>query len=94
LHYHGGFSSREFRRNPLVFEPQVDLEFGLFGNGVMPSHVLIVNRQTQNARNVQLSVGGDHVQDALTGDMLEVVDGKVVVSLNAGGLRLLEIRNG
>ncbi len=94
LHYHGGFSSREFRRNPLVFEPQVDLEFGLFGNGVMPSHVLIVNRQTQNARNVQLSVGGDHVQDALTGDMLEVVEGKVVVPLNAGGLRLLEIRNG
>ncbi len=92
LHYHGGFSSREFRRNPLVLAPQVDLEFGLFGNGVAPSHVLVVNRQTQNARRVQLSVGGDRVQDALSGARLEVVEGKVVVPLNAGGLRLLEVR--
>lgn len=91
LHYHGGFSSREFRRNPLVLEPLDDVEFGLFGDGAMPTHVLVVNRQTQNARKVELAVSGERVRDALTGEMLEIVEGKVIVPLEAGGLSLLEM---
>lgn len=94
LHFHGGFSHRKLMENPLLLRGDTDLEFGLFGDGVVETHLLLVNRRTTERRMVDLEVGGERVVDAANGEELEVVQGEVQVKLEAGGFRLLEISKG
>lgn len=94
LHFHGGFSQRRLMENPLLLEGDTDLEFGLFGDGVVETHLLLVNRRTTGGRMAELKVGGERVADAVNGEELEVVQGKVQVKLEAGGFRLLKISKG
>ena len=90
LHFHGGFSNSKTPRNPLLRNAAVDLAFGLFGDGVNASHLLVVNRRTGADREVELEVYGEQVTDALSGEKMEVLDGKFQVRLEAGGFRLLK----
>ena len=90
LHFHGGFSSSKTPRNPLLRSAAGDLAFGLFGDGVKPSHLLVVNRRTDADREVELEVHGERVEDAISGKRFELLDGKFQVQLEAGGFRLLK----
>ena len=90
LHFHGGFSNSKTPRNPLLRNAAVDLAFGLFGDGVNASHLLVVNRRTGTDREVELEVYGEQVTDALSGEKMEVLDGKFQVRLEAGGFCLLK----
>jgi len=91
LHFHGGFSYRRLMANPLLLRGDNDLEFGLFGDGIEATHLLVVNRRTVEDRAVELGVGGESIEDASTGDALDVTNGRVKVALEAGGFRLLQI---
>jgi len=90
LHFHGGFSAQKTPRNPLLRSAAEDLAFGLFGDGVNASHLLVVNRRTTEDREVELEVYGKQVTDAVSGEELEVLDGKFQVRLEGGGFRLLK----
>ena len=68
----------------------MDLAFGLFGDGVNASHLLVVNRRTDADREVELEVHGERVEDAISGKRFELLDGKFQVQLEAGGFRLLK----
>ena len=92
-YFHGGFSGRQPPRNALLRRGGKDLAFGLFGDGVNPTHLLVVNRRTTADRKVGLEIRGEQVADALSGEQLEVRNGEVQVELEAGGLRLLEIQS-
>ena len=94
LHFHGGFSHRRLMVNPLLLQGDDDLEFGLFGDGIEATHLLVINRRTMEDRTVELGVGGASVRDASTGDALEVANGGVRVDMEAGGFRLLQIEEG
>jgi len=91
LRFHGGFSHRRLLENPLLRRADEDLEFGLFGDGVGETHLLVVNRRTTEARSVKLGVGRPRVEDAVTGQVLKIVEGEVEVELEAGGFRLFAI---
>ena len=91
LHFHGSFSSRRLLRNPLLASAASDLEFGLFGDGVVAHTALVVNRRTNEARNVEVGVGGTVVTNLLNGERLQVIDGKISVSLAPAGWNLLRI---
>ena len=92
LHFHGSFSSRRLRLNPLVLSTAPALEFGLFGDGLNADTALILNRRTTESRVVEIGVGGREVVDLLTDQRLKVIDGKISLELAAAGWRLLQLR--
>ncbi|MBI2505807.1 MAG: hypothetical protein HYW07_21550 [Candidatus Latescibacteria bacterium] len=98
LHFHGFFSSSRLRDNPLVRQGEADLDFGLFGDGEHPTHLLVVNRRPEQARRVALELRPGMelrfgtVADALQGTPLPSPEGRVELELEAGGFRLLELR--
>jgi hypothetical protein len=94
LHFHGGFSHRRMMMNRLLLKGDDDLEFGLFGDGTEATHLLVVNRRTVGKRTIELGVDGEEVLDASTGDVLEVMNGRVRVDMEAGGFKLLQINQG
>ena len=91
LHYHGGYSSRRLRLNPLIATGASDLEFGLFGDGLTAQSVLIVNRRTTEGRTIEVGVGGSVVRDMLSGETLELIDGKIDLAIAPAAWRLLHI---
>ena len=91
LHFHGGFSSRGFRRNSLVASSDSDLEFGLYGDGVEARLVMIVNRRPMERRTVDVGFHAVEVVDADTGERLPLIDARCDLQLEPGGWRILEI---
>lgn len=91
LYFYGATGAAERRENELLSWADSDLEFGLFGDEKRPTHLLVVNRRTWERRTVALGVKGDEVRDAVTGEVLVVDGGAVVVELAAGGFRLLAV---
>lgn len=89
LYFHGATRAQAVSENELLSRADADLEFGLFGDRERQTHLLVVNRRTWERRAVALGVKGDVVRDAVTGEVLVVVDGEVAVELAAGGFRLL-----
>lgn len=74
------------------------LEFGLFGDGQRATHLLVVNRRTDRAQEVELRVVAEPVFDVATGEQLQVVDSfarklhrdrKLTLELAPGGFQLL-----
>lgn len=94
LHFHGGFASGQVPDNSLLRQGENDLEFGLFGDGIEATHLLVVNRRTIGKRTVGLVVEGEQVVDAAANEPLDVENGQVQVELEAGGFRLLAISQG
>ncbi len=92
LHFHDFFSSSRLRDHPLVRKGEADLEFGLFGDGEHPTHLLVVNRRSDQARRVQLELRPGTVRDALQDTLLAGVAGQLSLELEAGGFRLLELK--
>ncbi len=92
LHFHGGYaSSRGLPDEAPVVSADDDLELGFFGNREIETHVLVVNRRPEQAREVRLVVTAQGVQDALSGVALAVVEGTVTLNLEAGGMQLIEL---
>ena len=92
LHFHGGYSSsRGLPDDSPVVRADDDLEVGLFGDGETDSHVLVVNRRPQEARDVRLEVTADGARDALSGETLRMDQQVLTLPLAAGGFRLLEL---
>jgi hypothetical protein len=94
LYFHGGFSASRIQENLLIRRAAKDLEFGLFGDGVEPQVLLVVNRRPTEARRVELALYGTQVVDALTDEQLEVIEGTVEIRLEPGGWRLLSVGSG
>ncbi|MFT5087204.1 MAG: hypothetical protein ACI906_002696 [Candidatus Latescibacterota bacterium] len=90
-HFHGALSSRFLLDNELLQAADDDLEFGLFGDGVALTHMLVVNRRAHAARRVHLQMRGGAVTDALTGALLSLGEGSVELDIGAGAFRLLHI---
>ncbi|MEE3259996.1 MAG: hypothetical protein VX293_12370 [Candidatus Latescibacterota bacterium] len=91
LYFHGATGTAKLRENALLSRADGDLEFGLFGDGMRQTHLLVVNRRTWERRTVALEVKGAGVRDAVTGEVMAVEDGAVAVELTAGGFRLLAV---
>ena len=92
LHFHGGYSSsRGLPDDSPVVRADDDLELGLFGDGAVESHVLVVNRRPHEARAVRVEVTAAGVRDALSGESLVMGGQAVTVRLEAGGFRLIEL---
>ena len=75
------------------------LEFGLFGDGVDNSHLLVVNRRTHVRQKIEIYTGKQRVLDAASGDSLatEITFGhklrrgrKFTLELEPGDFRLLQ----
>ena len=75
-----------------------ELEFGFFGDGIRETHLLVVNRRTDRAQVVELSIIQEPVVDVATGERLLVVDfserkfgaeRKLEIELQPGDFRLL-----
>ena len=75
-----------------------ELEFGFFGDGIRETHLLVVNRRTDRAQVVELSIIQEPVVDVSTGERLLVVDfserkfgaeRKLEIELQPGDFRLL-----
>ena len=92
LHFHGGFGGRQPPENPVLNGGERDLQFGLFGDGVDVTHLLVVNCRTTTDRSVELAVNGEQVVEADTGEALEVRQGKARLQLAPGGFRLLAVQ--
>jgi hypothetical protein len=54
------------------------------------SHLLVVNRRPARARRAVIEVRAVRLADALSGEKLELDEGRTVIDLEAGGWRLLE----
>jgi hypothetical protein len=91
LHFHGFYSASRLADNPLVLRAEKDLEFGVFGDGEIPTHLLVVNRRPDQARRAALELRPGPVRDALEGAPLVAPDGHLELELEAGGFRLLEL---
>ena len=105
LHFHWALSRRVSARSVRMPENGLvrgvdgdELELGFFGDGTDETHILLVNRRTDRARTVALSVLQEPVVDVLTGEQLFVADAferkfrterKLAIELEAGGFRLL-----
>ncbi len=92
LHFHGGYRSDRLPHNELIRDADEDLDIGFFGSATSPTHILVVNRRTDIAREVQLQIHGDHAVEAVVADELTIRDGAISLDLEAGGFRLLEVR--
>ncbi len=92
LHFHGVYHAARLGDNPLVRRADRDLEFGLFGDGLQATHLLVVNRRPDQARPVRLELGSGEVRDALADTLLLGVLGQLELEMEAGGFRLLELR--
>jgi len=90
-HFHGSLSSRFLLDNQWLQAVADDLEFGLFGDGVELTHMLVVNRRAHASRRVSLKLRGGAVTDGLTGAVLSLGEGKVELDIGAGDFRLLRI---
>ena len=91
LYFHRGFGAGAWVDNDLLSSVGEDLEFGLFGDKLQQTHLLVVNRRTWEPRSAVLEVKGEQISDAVTGEVLVVEDGAVAVELAAGGFRLLVV---
>jgi hypothetical protein len=91
LHFHGFYPASRLRDNPLVRRGEPDLEFGLFGDGERPTHLLVVNRRPDQARRVQIELRPGPVSDVLQDTLLAALGGQLSLELEAGGFRLLEL---
>lgn len=87
LHFHGALSSHFLLENEWVDAVDDDLEIGLFGDEVTPTHILVVNRRAHAARRARVQLRADGVVDALTGVALPLADGAVEFEIGAGALR-------
>ena len=90
-HFHGALSSRFLLENELLQAADEDLEFGLYGDGVALTHILVVNRRAHAQRRVHIRVSGGEVTDALTEVPLALVGDAVELDLGAGAFRLLRV---
>jgi hypothetical protein len=68
-----------------------DLELGFFGNREIETHVLVVNRRPEEAREVRLVTPVESARDALSGEALALDRGTLTLSLEAGGMQLIEL---
>ena len=93
LHFHGGYSSTRLPSGKLVSSAEPDVELGFFGDGAVATHVLLVNRQTESARILQLGIQTAYARDEVTGEELTVREGRIAVEMEAGGFRLLRFAN-
>ncbi len=91
LHFHGALSSSFLLDNEWVKAVDDDVEIGLFGDGVTPTHLLVVNRRAHAARRVRVQVWADEVVDALTDVPLPLVGGAIEFAIGAGAFRFLRI---
>jgi len=91
LHFHGGYSSGRLPSNDLVSSAEPYLDLGFFGDDTAATHVLLVNRQTEMARVVQLDIRTGYARDEVAAEELTVRDGSIAVPLVAGGFRLLRL---
>jgi hypothetical protein len=89
LRFHGGFPGRRIPLNPLILGGDRDLELGLFGDESTPTHLLVVNRRTTEARTVRLRLTPGSVHDAVSGESIGNVSGEITLDLDPGGWRLL-----
>ncbi len=92
LHFHGGYaSSRGLPDDSPVVSADDDLELGFFGNREIETHVLVVNRRPEEAREVRLVTPVESARDALSGEALALDRGTLTLSLEAGGMQLIEL---
>lgn len=91
LHFHGALSSRFLLENSLIKRIEGTAEVGLFGDGQLVSHLLVVNRWGHAAQRVRLRLNASAVFDALTGVGYDLVKGHVEIELAAGDFSLLRI---
>ena len=89
LHFHGALSSRFLLDNEWVETVDDDLEIGLFGDGIAPTYLLVVNRRAHAARRVRVEVRANEVVDALTGESLALMGNAVEFAIGAGAFRFL-----
>lgn len=84
----GGYEARRAPADAPVASGEADLDLGFFGDGAVTSHVLVVNRRTDEARRVALQpAAGVTLRDAETGAVVGADD----LELPAGGFRLLTV---
>ena len=91
LHFHGALSSRFLLDNEWVETVDDDLEIGLFGDGIAPTYLLVVNRRAHAARRVRVEVRANEVVDALTGESLALMGNAVEFAIGAGAFRFLRL---
>ena len=92
LHFHGGYaSSRGLPDDAVVVSADSDLEIGLFGNQQTETHVLVVNRRPDEARNIQMVLTVQGAMDAVSREALTINNGSLALSLPGGGMRLIEL---
>lgn len=92
LHFHGGYaSSRGLPDDAPVVSADDDLELGFFGNREIETHVLVVNRRPEEARAVRLVITAQGARDALSSEELAIDQGTATLSLEAGGMQLIEL---
>jgi len=92
LHFHGGYaSSRGLPDDAVVVSADSDLEIAFFGNQQTATHVLVVNRRPDEARDIQMVVTVEGARDAVSIEALTINKGSLALNLPGGGMRLLEL---